>query len=82
MRPYWKGYLKLALVSCPIALHAAPKEDTTTSFDEPLLLHHTQNGRRDFRSGSFASETSGVDRRRMSGPPQNRPQLVHRGGMS
>src|SRR5437867_3058161 len=23
MRPYWKGYLKLALVPCPIALHAA-----------------------------------------------------------
>jgi DNA end-binding protein Ku len=23
MRPYWKGYLKLALVSWPIALHAA-----------------------------------------------------------
>src|SRR5260370_13670013 len=23
MRPYWKGYLKLALVSCRIALHAA-----------------------------------------------------------
>src|SRR5258705_657390 len=23
MRPYWKGYLKLALVSCPIALHVA-----------------------------------------------------------
>src|ERR671936_408178 len=23
MRPYWIGYLKLALVSCPIALHAA-----------------------------------------------------------
>src|SRR6476620_5812603 len=23
MRPYWKGYLKLALVSCPIAIHAA-----------------------------------------------------------
>jgi DNA end-binding protein Ku len=23
VRPYWKGYLKLALVSCPIALHAA-----------------------------------------------------------
>src|SRR5437763_5086564 len=23
MRPYWKGYLKLALVSCPVALHAA-----------------------------------------------------------
>jgi DNA end-binding protein Ku len=23
MRPYWKGYLKLAVVSCPIALHTA-----------------------------------------------------------
>src|SRR5204863_4008820 len=23
MRPYWKGYLKLALVSCPIALYTA-----------------------------------------------------------
>jgi DNA end-binding protein Ku len=23
VRPYWKGYLKFALVSCPIALHAA-----------------------------------------------------------
>ena len=23
MRPYWKGYLNRALVSCPIALHAA-----------------------------------------------------------
>src|SRR6266496_3055277 len=23
VRPYWKDYLKLALVSCPIALHAA-----------------------------------------------------------
>jgi DNA end-binding protein Ku len=23
VRPYWKGHLKLALVSCPIALHAA-----------------------------------------------------------
>jgi len=23
VRPFWKGYLKLALVSCPIALHAA-----------------------------------------------------------
>ena len=22
-RPYWKGYLKLSLVSCPIALYTA-----------------------------------------------------------
>jgi hypothetical protein len=27
MRPYWKGYLKLALVSCPIALHSACSSD-------------------------------------------------------
>jgi non-homologous end joining protein Ku len=26
MRPYWKGYLRLALVSCPIVLHAACSE--------------------------------------------------------
>jgi non-homologous end joining protein Ku len=23
VRPYWKSYLQLALVSCPVALHAA-----------------------------------------------------------
>jgi non-homologous end joining protein Ku len=33
MRPYWKGYLKLALVSCPTALHAA----CSTSFDGLLV---------------------------------------------
>jgi non-homologous end joining protein Ku len=27
MRPYWKGYLKLAPVSCPIALHPATHRD-------------------------------------------------------
>jgi DNA end-binding protein Ku len=30
MRPYWKGYLKLALVSCPIALDAIEIESTHT----------------------------------------------------
>ena len=23
LRPYWKGYLKLSLVSCPVALYPA-----------------------------------------------------------
>src|SRR5712692_2744503 len=32
MRPYWKGYLKLALVSCPIALHAASSTTERVSF--------------------------------------------------
>src|SRR5438309_10880975 len=32
MRPYWKGYLKLALVSCPIALHAACSTSERVAF--------------------------------------------------
>jgi len=32
MRPYWKGYLKLALVSCPIALHAACSNSDRIAF--------------------------------------------------
>jgi DNA end-binding protein Ku len=32
MRPYWKGYLKLALVSCPIALHAACSSSERIAF--------------------------------------------------
>ena len=32
MRAYWKGYLKLALVSCPIALHAACSSAERVSF--------------------------------------------------
>jgi DNA end-binding protein Ku len=31
-RPYWKGYLKLSLVSCPIALHAACSSAERISF--------------------------------------------------
>jgi DNA end-binding protein Ku len=34
MRPYWKGYLKLALVSCPIALHAACSTSERISFHQ------------------------------------------------
>jgi hypothetical protein len=31
-RPYWKGYLKLSLVSCPIALFAAASSTERVSF--------------------------------------------------
>src|ERR1700686_5546967 len=31
-RPYWKGYLKLALVSCPIALYPASSSSERVSF--------------------------------------------------
>ena len=31
-RPYWKGYLKLSLISCPIALHAACSSAERVSF--------------------------------------------------
>ena len=34
-RAYWKGYLKLSLVSCPIALYPATSErEKKTSFDQ------------------------------------------------
>ena len=32
VRPYWKGYLKLALVSCPIALYTASSSSERVSF--------------------------------------------------
>ena len=31
-RPYWKGYLKLSLVSCPIALYPAVSSEKKVSF--------------------------------------------------
>ena len=31
-RPHWKGYLKLSLVSCPIAVHAACSSSERVSF--------------------------------------------------
>src|SRR5579863_2095093 len=32
VRPYWKGYIKLALVSCPIALYSASSSTERVSF--------------------------------------------------
>jgi DNA end-binding protein Ku len=31
-RPYWKGYLKLSLVACPIALYTASSSTERVSF--------------------------------------------------
>ena len=31
-RPYWKGYIKLALVSCPIAVYTASSSSERVSF--------------------------------------------------
>jgi DNA end-binding protein Ku len=31
-RAYWKGYLKLSLVTCPIALHPASSQAEKTHF--------------------------------------------------
>ena len=33
-RAYWKGYLKLSLVSCPIALYPATSEREKISFHQ------------------------------------------------
>jgi Ku70/Ku80 beta-barrel domain len=36
--PYWKGYLKLALVSCPISLHAACSNAERIAFRQVQLI--------------------------------------------
>ena len=33
-RPYWKGYLKLSLVSCPVALYPATSEREKIRFNQ------------------------------------------------
>jgi DNA end-binding protein Ku len=66
VRPYWKGYLKLALVSCPIALHVAcstaeriafpqvNKPDLTIATDLLTLARHIVDGKAtDFDPASF-----------------------------
>ena len=32
LRPFWKGYLKLSLVTCPVAMTAATSEDDKVRF--------------------------------------------------
>ena len=41
-RAYWKGYLKLSLVSCPIALYPASSASERVSFNRI----HTKTGNR------------------------------------
>jgi len=33
-RPYWKGYLKLSLVTCPVALYPASSQSEKTHFHQ------------------------------------------------
>ena len=37
-RPYWKGYLKLSLVSCPIALYSATASGERVSFRQVNIV--------------------------------------------
>ena len=55
-RPYWKGYLKLSLVSCPIALYTA-----TSPSERSRLSANQQEDRQ--------SPSPTADRRRESGEP-------------
>src|ERR687892_375 len=41
-RPYWKGYLKLSLVSCPVRLYNAATRSSRVSFN---LLHKETHNR-------------------------------------
>src|SRR5215204_5928392 len=45
-RAYWKGYLKLSLVSCPIALFPATSDREKISFHQ---LHQTSGNRIRYR---------------------------------
>jgi len=51
-RAYWKGFLKLSLVSCPISLFPATSEREKISFHQ--LNKETGNRIRSERTGEFA----------------------------
>ena len=46
-RPYWKGYLKLSLVSCPIALHTATSGSERVAFRQLLAAKKNKRDDRD-----------------------------------
>ena len=52
-RAYWKGYLKLSLVSCPIALYPASSEREKISFHQlnKNTGHHIKDRTVDAESG-------------------------------
>jgi DNA end-binding protein Ku len=43
-RPFWKGYLKLSLVSCPIAVYPATSSTERVSFRQINVKVASQNG--------------------------------------
>jgi non-homologous end joining protein Ku len=40
-RAYWKGYLKLSLVTCPIALFPASSQAEKTNFHQSIVRRAT-----------------------------------------
>jgi hypothetical protein len=53
-RPFWKGYLKLSLVSCPIALYPASSSSERVSFrqiNKKRPMHHEPTGPRSLSHG-------------------------------
>ncbi len=42
-RPFWKGYLKLSLVSCPIAMFPASSSSERVSFRQINKSHGTDH---------------------------------------
>jgi non-homologous end joining protein Ku len=58
MRPYWKGYLKLALVSCPIALHAACSTAERIAFRQINTITGRDPAARERRPSSRRKETT------------------------
>ena len=76
-RPYWKGYLKLSLVSCPIALHAACSSAERVSFRQI----NRKTGNR-LRQQLIDEETREVVEAHDKGPrlrDRQRPVPAHRG---
>ncbi len=56
-RPTWQGYLRLSLVSCPVALYTATQRTSDVSFN---MLHKQTNNR--IRMIPTDPETGPVDR--------------------
>jgi DNA end-binding protein Ku len=50
-RAYWKGYLKLSLVSCPIALYPAASEREKISFHQIKSKKPKRAGSRPRKAG-------------------------------
>jgi hypothetical protein len=90
-RAYWKGYLKLSLVSCPIALFPATSEREKISFHQlnKKTGHRIKYRKVDAETGDEACSaditkkgtTSSLIPRRSLGviEDQRRPQLADRG---